>query len=1719
MELLPLGTYEYIQNEYNLQEAWKKIQESYQNEEMVVCRVVDYDEKEKSLWLDFHGITGVLKRGYITQNRYLPDNAFLGKNIVVNILKIEENTRSFIGTRLLVEEQAKKQLNSMKRGDILEGIVSSFANDESCAFVDIKEGIKAFLSKKNVTRLPTTCCKLSEYVSIGQRIQGQVIFIEPQERPVHSTYCAISILKVGKEWTEEIEQLREGDVVFGCIRKDSLNNNRGFIEYSSQLCIQVKNCKEIENGEIVRVKIVEINIEKEKIYACLDEGNTEGYESGVTMSEHMDESQSEVSVENEDFEKRNEEKKRQFEIASILKRNIKATKSPFSMRSNEHKNLESIPNKPISMRVIEDKIRIGHLSEDHFNILKAINCMIYCTSLQIMSFFYSNQISTQIKNQIKLNNRLETMVKLSLIDRMNFQSDEGIGIYRVYCLNKNGDLLLQTLLGQKRTSYEQGMIAVEEWIIKRQLETNQMILAFNESYPFFKDFYIRKVIEVDEKVPVRPSAILEFENTVLLLETVRRYAGWEEKLHDKMDRYQILFERHAKNDLWGKTPSYLRMPLFLVVACEDYEQCSEVKNILYGHKMYMNIFFTYDLLIFEKGVDRCFFCFSIGQDIKYIDVKEVLQHNMTYMYDEVKKIEIRESEDIIKRFQDIVNKNFQVGLEFLIEHDCEELREFVETKMGCMYKSEDGKYQFSFQKEEQYWIYLFYLITHHLFSNPIAQFREGTAIVEKEMIAYTHEEQDEENVICKPSDLESAVYLVLKKMESWLCKYFEVEKKVDVFHIQKHPIIQSSGIQHGYDVGFDFTYQNEEYHIGFECKNYQKLRERQETKGKGRLSVSAYAYNLLEFYMSCQTYAYHNYWILVCPFGDLQNDFYKDLFQKWNKEINFMQIYVISENQTRITCEEFLSMDEEAYKLVYKHSPKKVSKEEENVFFKKLFRMIVGENYLKDRNIEELSKYPFEEDFNPYLELMPIKTIEGKDVLEEVFHRLDSKIDNQGVFIIGEYGSGKTYLTYQIIKMILDKPDIYAFYPLWIKLGDSYICDKKEEMELAAKQFVREAMEKNPKLPYGSIENSGKRILIILDGLDEIISGLNESKNKIDFLQYVIRECNGRFNYCDTKFIITSREKDFIACSHGSKFNNIFRNYSKIVIGDCSEEDAFKKLESVENAIKDTNFTRITKKPNLVHIARKPLYFGFIRELIRNGGVVEAENEIDILKMIIDKAVCCYQKYGVEDIRKRLQYYARCISEQLTEGKGDGFEIPRFMLNSDEEKNVIRLKSSGVDKYQLYFYHNAIREYLVAESLYEEINKIILDELEVAQSSIVDWMEKLDLTPETIYFLNSFLNKEPQKKEKCCKILEEILTLSCNSGKQKLGTHVLSLLFAIQKEICNYNLKNIHADNVFLWNCSLHNVDFQGAIMHDCTLFNVDMEHVNFTGADLTGLSIGTDEKIKDLYHEVRGSELSIWVLYTDGNLIKYHFPEAGQLQNYSIVQEIKHVDKQYYGICPIGEELLLYSEQSVKFTKGEGTYKFDETYKLIYLDRNVILFTEREEFFMVLHNQSYQTKRIIRLGEEEFQTICVLDWTNYLFIRDSHLYLQCEETNIFIIDMNVGFECYTACKKQDEIYIFLKYSNDIQKIIYNVNTKERNYDSEKVPEGYKYLKITAISENLLYGISEQEVFVHNFTETGSEIEHLQIKVTCHEVILENEDGTKKLQGEREYHMLNACEG
>ena len=48
------------------------------------------------------------------------------------------------------------------------------------------------------------------------------------------------------------------------------------------------------------------------------------------------------------------------------------------------------------------------------------------------------------KSQDKLNNKLEALVKSKILTRYYFTSEEGKGIYRIYCLEKMGKYLLNS---------------------------------------------------------------------------------------------------------------------------------------------------------------------------------------------------------------------------------------------------------------------------------------------------------------------------------------------------------------------------------------------------------------------------------------------------------------------------------------------------------------------------------------------------------------------------------------------------------------------------------------------------------------------------------------------------------------------------------------------------------------------------------------------------------------------------------------------------------------------------------------------------------------------------------------------------------------------------------------------------------------------------------------------------------------------------------------------------------------------------------------------------------------------------------------------------------------------------------------------------------------------------------------------------------------------------
>ena len=115
---------------------------------------------------------------------------------------------------------------------------------------------------------------------------------------------------------------------------------------------------------------------------------------------------------------------------------IKAQVSPFAIRKGEIKTFDG-QDGYVSMNQVVHKINIGHITDIHFAILYLVNEFEFITSRQLMQMLQIK--GYEVKSQDKLNNKLEGLIKSKILTRYYFTSDEGKGIYRIYCLAFSGD--------------------------------------------------------------------------------------------------------------------------------------------------------------------------------------------------------------------------------------------------------------------------------------------------------------------------------------------------------------------------------------------------------------------------------------------------------------------------------------------------------------------------------------------------------------------------------------------------------------------------------------------------------------------------------------------------------------------------------------------------------------------------------------------------------------------------------------------------------------------------------------------------------------------------------------------------------------------------------------------------------------------------------------------------------------------------------------------------------------------------------------------------------------------------------------------------------------------------------------------------------------------------------------------------------------------------------
>ena len=200
------------------------------------------------------------------------------------------------------------------------------------------------------------------------------------------------------------------------------------------------------------------------------------------------------------------------------------------------------------------------------------------------------------KSQDKLNNKLDALVKSKILTRYYFTSDEGKGIYRIYCLEKMGKYLLTSKEVECKWQPSDNTKPVP--MIKKRLAGNQVLIAYLRKVKAFDSYTVKPALTAKTLGKVFKatggSVKLTKNNKSIqfLFEAVRREFDWQKKLVEKMNLYKDFYENFQPGD-----SGFSGLPQ-LILVCEDENHMAECFKEIVTNKVeipQIKLLFTTDL--------------------------------------------------------------------------------------------------------------------------------------------------------------------------------------------------------------------------------------------------------------------------------------------------------------------------------------------------------------------------------------------------------------------------------------------------------------------------------------------------------------------------------------------------------------------------------------------------------------------------------------------------------------------------------------------------------------------------------------------------------------------------------------------------------------------------------------------------------------------------------------------------------------------------------------------------------------------------------------------------------------------------------------------------------------------------------------------------------------------------------------------------------------------
>lgn len=276
----------------------------------------------------------------------------------------------------------------------------------------------------------------------------------------------------------------------------------------------------------------------------------------------------------------------------------------------------------VSMNQIVQKINLGHINDLHFAIVDLVNEFEFITSRQLCQMLDYKGI--EYKSQDKLNNKLEQLVKSKILTRYYFTSEDGKGIYRIYCLEKMGKYLL-TSRGEE-CKWQQSDNTKPVAMIKKRLAGNQVIIAYLNKVKAFDEYIVKpslKAKTLGKTFRASGGAVKLSKNSksiTFVFEVIRREDDWKKKLVDKMKMYKDFYDNFVPMDSGFQT-----LPQ-LIIVCEDELHTKEAFKEIVTNGVEISkikLYYTTDLRQIEENLSKTLIEFKLDEETNKYKIEDV----------------------------------------------------------------------------------------------------------------------------------------------------------------------------------------------------------------------------------------------------------------------------------------------------------------------------------------------------------------------------------------------------------------------------------------------------------------------------------------------------------------------------------------------------------------------------------------------------------------------------------------------------------------------------------------------------------------------------------------------------------------------------------------------------------------------------------------------------------------------------------------------------------------------------------------------------------------------------------------------------------------------------------------------------------------------------------------------------------------------------------------